>query len=365
MPKKATFDEFILIITLILVLIGLIMVYSSSAIVALKKFGDPYFFLKKQVLWAFLGIIGMLIMIVFDYHVLRKFIYPILAIEFALLIMVLIPQFNHEVNGVRRWLNLGFFSFQPSETAKLTLILYISHLLAKKKEGIKDFTYGFFPPVLVVGIFLTLIILQPDFGTTLIIGCFVFLVFFVAGARLHHMLSVILFSLPFIFLSISNVEYQKRRIFAFLNPWGDPTGKGFQIIQSFLALGKGGLFGLGFGGSEQKLFYLPEPYTDFIFAIIGEELGFVGVLTIVILFVLLVWRGMRIAVKSRDLFGTYLATGITIMIGLQALVNICVVTGLLPTKGLTLPFLSYGGTSLFVNLIGIGILLNISQYVED
>ena len=358
---NSSFDEVLFFVAIILLQIGIVMIYSSSTILAAENFNDPYLFLKKDIIWVVLGISCILLFMNIDYYLLRKYIYPLLAVSFFLLILVLLPQFGREVGGAKRWLNLGFFSFQPSELAKLVVIIYISHALVKKQDYLDDFGTGYLPNLLIAGIFTMLIMFQPDLGTAVLIAGVVFFLFIVAGIRYSHLLYSVLMILPFLVMAVMNVDYRRRRILAFLDPWRDPFDAGFQIIQSFLALGRGGFMGLGLGQGKQKLFYLPEPHTDFIFAVIGEELGFIGALTILALFAVLFLKGISIAKKCNDPFGKYLAFGIVMMITLQAIINIGVVVGLLPTKGLPLPFISMGGSSLLVNSIGIGILLNISK----
>lgn len=348
------------LITLALISIGIIMVYSASAILSLERYNDPYFFLKRQLAWVFLGLVGLLFATRINYRALPKLLKPALFLTLCLLILVLFPQFGKEIAGARRWLRIGDFTLQPSELAKLILILYMADALSRKKEKIKNFTYGFLPPLIILGAIFILILLQPDLGTALIILVVILGMLFVSGVRLKHLFSLFLIALPSIWLLINKVGYRKRRILAFLDPWGDPQGYGFQIIQSLLALGSGGIFGRGLGEGTQKLFYLPAPHTDFIFAILGEELGFLGGIAVIILFGAFIYSGARIARRAPDLFGSLLALGITTWIGLQAMINIGVATGTLPTKGIPLPFISFGGSSLIFSLIGVGILMSIS-----
>ena len=279
-----------------------------------------------------------------------------------LLICVLVPPFSHAAGGAKRWLQLGPLSFQVSELAKFTLIVYLADFLSRKPlSTLQNFWKGFLPPALMLGVFLGLILLQPDLGTVIAIGLVAVILFYLGRARMVFLLASFLAALPALTLLLFRVPYRRRRILAFLDPWDDPQGIGFQIIQSFIALGSGGLHGLGLGQSRQKLFYLPEAHTDFIFSIIGEELGLIGTLAICFLFFVFLVLGIRIAVKALDLFGCLLASGIVSMICLQAIINIGVVTGSLPTKGLPLPFISFGGSSLLINLVSIGVLLNIAK----
>ncbi|HEA47101.1 MAG TPA: putative lipid II flippase FtsW [bacterium] len=358
--KKISSHLGLFLITLALISIGIIMVYSASAILSLDKYNDSYFFLKRQLAWVFLGLVGMLFAARVNYRALPKLLKPALFFTLLLLILVLFPQFGKEVAGARRWLRMGDFTLQPSELAKLILILYMADTLSRKKEKIKNFTYGFLPPLIILGTIFILILLQPDLGTALIILVVILGMLFVSGVRLKHLFFLFLITLPSIWLLINKVGYRKRRILAFLDPWSDPLGDGYQIIQSLIALGSGGILGRGLGEGTQKLFYLPAPHTDFIFAILGEELGFLGGMAVIILFGAFIYFGARIARRAPDLFGSLLALGITTWIGLQAMINIGVATGTLPTKGIPLPFISFGGSSLIFSLIGVGFLLSIS-----
>jgi cell division protein FtsW len=263
-----------------------------------------------------------------------------------------------------RWLKIQFFSFQPSEFAKLGLVVFLAYLLAKKEEKIRSFSFGFLPPVLLSGLVIALVMKEPDFGAALFLTVMVFFLLFVSGARVIYIVGAFLMAIPVAYTLLMTVGYRYKRLMSFIRPWEDPTGTSFQIIQSFLSFGSGGFFGLGLGEGRQKLFFLPAPHTDFIFSIIGEELGLVGAMGVVLLFLILTLRGIQIGLSIEDRFGAYLALGITLMISLQAVINMGVVLGLLPTKGLTLPFISYGGTSLIVNLAGVGILLHLSTHAE-
>jgi len=281
-----------------------------------------------------------------------------------LLVLVLVPPFGVTINGTRRWIRLGPVSFQPAELAKLALVIYLAAFFARKRDEIGDFRRGVLPPLAVAGTLAALVFAQPDLGTCLTLVALTFGLLFLAGGRVRHLLIVVAPALPLLALAIWAAPYRLRRITAFVDPWADPRGSGFQIIQSWLALGNGGLVGQGVGASKQKLFYLPESHTDFIFAIIGEELGFVGAASIVLLFVVFAWRGLRIGLRAPDPFGTYLALGITVLVATQTVVNLGVVTGLLPTKGLPLPFISFGGSALLVTMLSTGVLLNISQHAN-
>ncbi len=364
MKGKRRFDFVLLIVTVALVSIGIVMVYSTSAILAGDRFGDSYYFLKRQLLFAGVGFILMILMIFFNHEVLKKFAYPILIFSILLLIAVLIPGIGHRAGGAMRWIRIQSFSFQPSEFAKLGLIIFMAYFLTKKEEKIRSFSFGFLPTLLLSGLVIALIVKEPDFGAALFLAVMVFLLLFVSGARVIYIASAILISTPIIYYFLTHAPYRYKRLISFIRPWEDPTGTSFQIIQSFLSFGSGGLFGLGLGEGRQKLFFLPAPHTDFIFSVIGEELGLVGALIVVLLFFILTLRGIQISISLEDRFSAYLALGITLMISLQTVINMGVVLGLLPTKGLTLPLVSYGGTSLITNLVGIGILLRLSTHTE-
>ncbi len=364
MPRKLAPDGWLFGAAIVLLSIGVVMVYSASAIVAADRFNDPYFFLKKQLFWALLGAGCLWLMLRLDYRRLEGWVLPLLIAAGALLVLVLIPPIGQAINGTRRWIRLGPVSFQPAELAKLALVVYLAAFLAKKREGLGDFRRGLLPPLAVAGALAALVLAQPDLGTCLTLLALTFGLLYLAGVRPAHLGLVLAPAVPLLALAIWVAPYRLRRITAFVDPWADPRGSGFQIIQSWLAFGNGGILGEGIGGSKQKLFYLPESHTDFIFAIIGEELGFVGAAAIVGLFVVLVWRGLRIGLRAPDPFGAYLALGITVLIATQTLVNLGVVTGLLPTKGLPLPFISFGGSALLVTMLSTGVLLNISQHAD-
>lgn len=364
MPERTGYDRILMIPALILVVFGIVMVYSSSNLIAIRRYGTSFYFLKNQIVWAVTGITGMLVAMNFDYKILRRLSLPMIIISVLLLIAVLIPHIGTEVNGAKRWIRFIGLSFQPSELAKLTIIITISAYISKRANRMEDFVYGFLPPVVLLGLFQMLIMLQPDMGTAIAMGVMVLTLLFIGGVRIPHIFSLTIPLIPFIVNVLFNAGYRKKRLIAFIDPWSDPTGAGFQVIQSLLALGSGGLFGLGLGEGKQKLFFLPEPHTDFIYSLIGEELGFVGASLVIFLYLLILWRGVRIAIRIDDPFGRSLATGLTFMIGIQALINLGVVTGLLPPKGLPLPFVSFGGTALLMNMVGLGILLNISRNIN-
>ena len=309
-----------------------------------------------------LGFIGMFFTARLDYSKIRRYSRALILVSILLLVAVFLPGIGKEAGGARRWISLGNFSFQPSEFVKFTLIIYLADFLSRRQDVIKIFYRGFLPALVVSAFIGGLILLQPDFGTASLLVLVCFILFFVAGVNLKYIFSVLVLSIPLVYLLVFRVPYRLRRILAYLDPWKDPKGAGWQIIQSYVALGSGGLFGLGLGQSRQKLFYLPQTSTDFILSIIGEELGFLGTFSILILFVLFIWQGLKIALKAKDLYGALLSFGIVLMIGLQAIIHIAVVSGSMPTKGLPLPFISYGGSSLIFSLIGVGIVLSVAKH---
>lgn len=359
---KKHMDYALLISIIGLVVIGIIMVYSSSAVFAQERMGDAYFFLKKTVIFSLLGF-GLLVAASrVPYNIYCKSCYWILGVTLLLLLLVSFSPLGATIAGAHRWLRLGPLSFQPSEFAKLAVIIFLAYSLEKKAEKIKTFTLGFLFHIGVCGFFMLLIMYQRDLGATFTMGAIAWMLMFVAGVRWLYLFSMMLVALPGVYYAISSVGYRRQRILSFLNPWDDQYGSGFQMIQSFVAFSEGGVFGKGLGEGRQKLFYLPEAHTDFIFSVIGEEVGLIGVLVVIALFAMFIYRGIKIALGASNTFGQYLAFGITLYIGLQAIFNFCVVMGLLPTKGLVLPFISYGGSALLITLLASGILLNISTY---
>ena len=361
--KKAAnqgWDYLLLVPSLLLLGLGLVIIYSASSSLAEYRLGDSYYFLKKQALFCLLGLFLMILAKNVPTEFYRKLAYPALFVSLVLLVLLFVPNLGAKVGGSSRWLRFAGFSFQPSELAKLSLTLYLAYSMAKQGPNMSRFSIGFLPHVVVAGVFMSLILLQPDLGTSVIIGCWVLILLFVGGAKIFQLFSAVLLFTPIVLWLIIQADYRLKRWWAFLNPWEDPEGLGFQIIHSFLAIGSGGIFGVGLGNSKQKLFYLPEPHTDFIFSVVAEELGLVGLTVIVVLFGVLITRGIKIALNANDLYSSYLAMGISCFLGLQVLINMGVVMGLLPTKGLTLPLISYGGSSLVISLLSIGILLNIS-----
>jgi len=349
----------ILFPVLLLAGMGIVMVYSASSAIGLVRFDNNLFYMQRQALFSLIGLGTMFAAASFPYRYLKPFAYLMLFSAVVLLIAVQIPSLGHSAGGARRWISLGWFTFQPSEFTKLAMVLFLGYSLAKKQEMIKDFSVGFMPHVILVVVISMLILMQPDFGTVMIIGCITWGMMFVAGVRVVHLMLPIPFLVPIAYFLVYRVDYRMERILAFMNPWDDPLNTGYQITHSLKAFGSGGLLGKGIGLGMQKLHYLPEPHTDFILSVIGEELGLVGVLAILCLYSTILWRGATIARKSEDAFGALVASGLVISLGLQVVINTGVAMGVLPTKGLTLPFLSYGGTSLLVNMIGVGILMNI------
>ena len=355
-------DYGLLYTIVILLAIGVVMVYSASSYFAMVNYNDSTAFLKKQALFAAIGFTAMIFISRCDYHKLKKLTGILFVITPILLVVVyLFPA----TKGAQRWIKLGPFSFQPSELAKYAVVIILANIITNKGEKIKEFWKGIVPCFIVGGGFAALILAQKNLSIAAVTGFVTFIMVFVAGARKRFMFGVItpliLFAGSFFTLF---EDYRRRRLLNFINPWKDPAGDGYQLIQSFYALGAGGVTGLGIGQSRQKTLYMPEPHNDFIFAIIGEELGLIGCTVVILLFVIFVYRGIKIAMNAKDEYGTLLAVGITSIIGLQAIINIAVVTGSMPVTGVPMPFISYGGTSLVINLTAMGILLNISRQVE-
>jgi len=361
--RRGHYDRMLLIAILMLVGASMVMVYSSSSVVALTSYDDPSFFMKRQIMWTAIGLLLLGITMRTDFRILadRRAVLLLVFLSLALLAATFIPGIGRMINGSRRWLRLGMFSFQPSELAKFSVVVYMSYTLAKKGERIRDFLNGLVPAYVATAVFLGIIILQPDFGAVMTIAGVVFIMLFAGGANLLHLGGTVLAALPFVIFAVTHKAYRWRRITAFLDPWSDPHGSGHQIIQSFLAFGSGGVFGRGLGEGRQKLLFLPERHSDFIYAVIGEELGLIGAIAILTLFLVILWRGVRIALSAGDDFSRLLALGITLLITMQGVINMAVVTGLLPTKGIALPLVSYGGSSLVITMAALGVLLSISR----
>lgn len=356
-------DFTIFFTVLILTAFGLIMVFSASYITALEARGDAFYFLRRQAFWVGLGLIGMVLAANFNYWKWRKVVPLLLLLNFILLLLVFIPGVGVEYGGARRWISLGTFTtIQPAEFTKLVLIIFTAAILSKKNVDMDDFWRSSFVPLLMMAVSFLMIIKQPDLGTAVALALAVGIVVFAAGMPFKQLFYLATFSLPVMLYFSMSEEYRIQRIFSFLDPWADPLDTGYHIIQSLYALGPGGLFGVGLGRSRQKLYYLPEPQNDFIFAIIGEELGFLGAVTIMLLFFVLIWRGFKTSLLAPDAFSSLLAAGITVMVAVQTLLNIGVVTGSIPVTGITLPLISAGGSSLFFTMCSMGILMNISRY---
>jgi cell division protein FtsW len=359
--RKLKSDKILFIATLLLVCASIVMVYSASALVALERFQQPYLFLIKQGLWTVLGLAVLGIAMRIDYRAYRNetFIWAVLAVVGVMLVGVL---FSAPINGTRRWFGLGGLGIQPSELAKIACVLFIALMLERRMHRIDEVSYSLLPIGIVVGALVGLILLQPDFGTAMSLLLIMTVMIFAAGLHYRYFMGSLLVALPVVYIVLVSAPYRRRRLMAFWDPWADPLGDGFQIIQSLIAVGTGGVFGRGLMAGVQKLFYLPEPHTDFIYAVISEELGLIGATAILVCFGVIAWRGLRIAVRAEDTFGAVVALGRTTMITVQAFVNMSVVLGLLPTKGIPLPLVSAGGSSLLINLLGMGVLLNISQH---
>src|SRR5438105_2911526 len=360
MARKLKPDRILFFVTLVLVGFGVAMVFRSSVVMAKEKMTDPNYFSFRQLIFAIIGLAVMFVVMKVDYHMYRHpaVVFSALAIVVSLLVVVF---FLAATANTHRWIQLAGFSVQPSEMAKLSLIFFLAYFLEKRKGKVNDLAFTLVPVAVIVALLAGLIVLQPDLGTAVSLLLISGVLLFVAGLDLRWIAASIIFALPAFYLLVFRVKYRRDRILAFLNPWEEPLGRGFQIIQSMLSVASGGIAGLGYMEGKQKLFYLPEAHTDFIFAVIGEELGMIGTCTLLGLFAVFFWRGVRVSMRAPDLFGFYLGLGITLMVCVQAFINMSVVLGLLPTKGIPLPFLSYGGSSFVVMLAAVGILLNVSQ----
>jgi len=363
MAKRVSVDKTLFIVTLLLVFVGLVMVFSASAVMAQERFGSAYTFLFRQMAWAVAGLVAMVIAMNVDYRRYKQpaVVFSLLGVTLMLLVAVFFLDRSHNTH---RWIRLGMLSFQPSELAKPALILFLAYFLESRTKSMDDWRQTLLPAALPVVICSGLILKQPDLGTSMVCLTISAIILYVAGMRLRYLGFAALAAMPVLYLTIFRVKWRYERILAFLDPWKDPQGRGFHIIQSLIAVGTGGFTGLGLMEGKQKLFYLPEPHTDFIFSVIAEEMGLLGALAVVSLFAIFLYRGMRTALATEDVFARYLATGITSMIVVQAVFNISVVLGLMPTKGIPLPFISYGGSSLFVMLACVGVLLNITQSTD-
>jgi len=363
MAKRVSVDRWLFTVTMLLVFVGLVMVFSASAVMARERFGSPYAFLVKQLIWAAAGLIAMVVAMRVDY---RRYRHPALvcsALGITTLLLISV-FFLDRTHNTHRWIHAGGFSFQPSELAKPVLILFLAYFLESRTRSMDDLRNTLLPAVAPVVLLLGLIVLQPDLGTAIACAGIAACILYVAGMRLRYFAYAFGASLLPLYFLIFHVSWRRDRILAFMNPYADRQKTGFHIIQSLIAVGTGGITGTGLMEGKQKLFYLPEPHTDFIFAVTAEELGLLGALFVVTLFAIFLWRGMRASWRTENIFGRYLAVGITSMVVLQAFINISVVLGMMPTKGIPLPLVSYGGSSLFVTLACVGVLLNITKQAE-
>jgi cell division protein FtsW len=360
LARKLKSDRVLFITTILLVGLSVVMVYSASAVIMMEKFQRPYLFLTKQTMWAAMGVVVLGIVMRIDYHHYKQpiVIWTALAcVGLALVAVLFAPPVNH----ARRWFALGGLGIQPSELAKIAAIFFLADTLDRRMHRINDVQYSLLPVGIVVGGIVGLILLEPDFGTSVSLVLIAVAMIFAAGLNYRYILGTALCALPAVAFLVMGSAYRRQRVMTFLDPSRDPLGAGFQVIQSTIAVGTGGVFGKGLMNGVQKLFYLPEPHTDFIYSVIAEELGLIGATAVVICFAVITWRGLRVALRAPDTFGAFLALGLTTMMTVQAFFNISVALGLLPTKGIPLPFLSFGGSSLLINLLGMGILLNVSQ----
>jgi cell division protein FtsW len=363
MARKLKSDKLLFLATLLLVLASVVMVYSASAVIALEKFQRPYLFLVKQGMWSALGLALLGIVMRVDYRTWKQpvLIWSSLALVGLALVAVL---FMGRINGTRRWFGIGGFGVQPSELAKLAAIFFTAALLERRMHRIDEVRYSLLPIALVVGGITALVLIEPDYGTAISIAAVAALMVFAAGLNFKYLLYSVLAFLPLSVGLLVMEPYRVKRLTSFLCPECDPIGSGFQLLQSLIAVGAGGVGGVGLMAGKQKLFYLPEPQTDFILAVIGEELGLIGTTVTLVAFILITWRGLQIASRAPDRFGSFLALGLTGMFAVQAFINMSMVLGLMPTKGIPLPFVSFGGSSLLINLVGMGILLNVSQHAS-
>ena len=352
-------------VTMALVIFGIVMIYSASSQLAARRYHNSFYFAQKQMAFAFFGFLVMIAFRFIPYQKFQKWGFWLMLGTLLSLILVLIPGIGSRMGGASRWFRLGGVSFQPAEFSKLVLVIFLAGSMMRNHDQMQDLFKGFVFHWGVVGVFIVLILLEPDLGMVITLVLITGIMLFVGGVRIKHLILSIIPMIPLAYLLVWRVPYRRMRVLSYLDPWKDPLGSGFHLKHSFLAFGSGGFAGRGLTGSQQKLFYLPEPHTDFIFSIVGEEFGFVGVFIIAALYLVLIIKCLQLALKVKDLFGMHLAVGITVMIGFQALINMLVVMGLLPTKGLTLPFLSYGGSSLLLNMICIGILMNITAQNQE
>ncbi len=350
----------IFISVMILVGIGTLMVYSSTALMSMRKYESGFHYLWNHIFTVCVGVAAMIVLAKTDYRKVRPVVYILLGISFIMLVLVFVPGIGVEANGARRWLRLWPTTFQPSEFLKIVMVIFLADYMDRNIHRMKDIRYGILIPIGVMLFFQGIIMMQPDFGAVMSLGILTVCLLILGGARLRHIGTLILLAMPVMYVVIFSSAYRMKRVMCFTDPWKDPFDCGFQLVQSFIAFGNGSFFGVGLGGSKQKLYYLPEVHTDFIFSLIGEELGLVGALVVIGLFVWLFTKGYSVACRTKDPFSYFLTLGLTMMIGVQAIINFSVSTGLMPTKGLPLPFLSYGGSAQLINLAAVGILISIS-----
>ena len=364
MARKLKSDPVLFLATVGLVCLSIVMVWSASAVVAMERYQQPYLFLTKQLMWSLLGLAVLWAAMGVDYRLYKqdRFVWTCLGIVALALVAVL---FSPPVNNAHRWFSIGGLGIQPSELAKVAAIFFIASMLERRIHRINEIGYSLLPIGLVIGLLVALILLEPDFGTSMSLALIAGVMVFAAGLSYMYVAAAGLMLVPLAAFIMLGADYRRRRLFAFMHPWDDPLGDGFQLIQSLIAVGTGGIHGKGLMQGVQKLFYLPEPHSDFIYAVISEELGLIGATAVLVCFCVITWRGLRVATKAPDTFGAFIALGLTTMIAVQALVNISVVLGMMPTKGIPLPFVSAGGSSLLINLIGMGILLNVSQHATS
>ncbi|MDY6967784.1 MAG: putative lipid II flippase FtsW [Spirochaetota bacterium] len=363
--EKGRADLILLLAVFVLVGIGIVMSYSASAVFAFKQFGDSFYFLKRQILWFLVGSIALLLFQEIDYRIYKKYTKIMLLLSFILLILIFIPGISHGVKGSVRWLGFGMFRFQPAEFVKIFIVIYLVKVFSSERTGMANQVIQLLIPMLIIAVIFILIMLQPDFGTAIDLLLVSMFILFVSGFPFIYILMLAIVSIPMFYLLIYQVDYRRARLMAYLNPWTDRFGNGYHIIQSFIGFKKGGLLGTGLGFGTQKIRRLPEPHTDFIFAVIAEESGLLGTSCVCILYIIIFWRGLSISLKAPDEFGKLLGIGLTLLIIVQAFMNIGVATGSLPTTGIPLPLVSYGGSSLLSNMIALGILLNISRYSNN
>lgn len=359
--KNTRVDLYIVLAVMFLVSVGLLMVYSTSSIYALDTHNDSTYYLKRHLIFLVAGLFIMTIVANINYMALKKIAFVLYLAGLVFLVLVLMPQIGNEVGGARRWIDLGHFSFQPTEVAKYFLVVYLAHLFSKNREQAQTFSKSVLPYLLITGFYILLMMMQPDFGMVVILIAMFGFMMFMAGINFKYIAGLGFCAVAFMAAAILSADYRMNRIFSFMDPWKDPQGQGYQAVQSFVAFCMGGLTGTGLGDGTQKLYYLPQVHTDFIFSLIGEELGFIGVITVIIAFLFLIYRGFKAAANAPDLFGFFLAFGCIILIALQAAINMAVSVGVFPTKGLTLPFISYGGSSLISSLGAIGLVLSVSR----